>query len=218
MDLLHRIRRLTLARIESYLNSIEDAAVLLPQLLRELEALAAAAAKREAKALAAATHTDRARRDTESQVERMSGLAEAAMVRGDETVAREALRAQVDAEQSLRRKLAAQALAHDLLNTAREAHDAVRQRIGMLRERRREMLTAGAPVDTQCIPAPDAAGLLDAVARFEATAGEGTHAGIPPAERLLESRLAELEQDTLLESRLKALKSRHRAGNAGKRG
>ena len=66
MGLINRIRRITLSRIENFLNTVEDPEVLFPQLVREMEDQVRAAVSAETKALAAcksaARDTDRIRR------------------------------------------------------------------------------------------------------------------------------------------------------------
>ena len=53
MGLISRIRRITVSRIENFLNTVEDPEVLFPQLVREMEDQVRAAISAETKALAA---------------------------------------------------------------------------------------------------------------------------------------------------------------------
>ena len=53
MGLISRIRRITVSRIENFLNTVENPEVLFPQLVREMEDQVRAAISAETKALAA---------------------------------------------------------------------------------------------------------------------------------------------------------------------
>ena len=59
MGLIQRIRRLTVARIENFLNTVEDPEVIFPQLVREMEDQVRAAISAETKALTALKAAER---------------------------------------------------------------------------------------------------------------------------------------------------------------
>lgn len=214
MGLLKRVGRLSVARVEAFLASVEDPRRLLPQIFRELEECLRQATEREATSLTGVRHAERARHDAQAKVKRMGELAEAAVAKGDEPLAREALRAQVDAELALRLKSAALTIALRTHKDGEVARDRLQRQLDELREKQQEILlratTDGAG---RSIPATDpggSGGVLDAIARMERKAGIGS---APAAADPLEEGRYAPERDQELDLRLDALKARHQSLN-----
>jgi len=90
MGFLQRLHRLTVARIEAALSTVEDPEILYPQLLREMEGKVRLATEAEAKAMASVKGTQRDIEQLTKKIERMKKGAELAMGKGDGTPVTEA--------------------------------------------------------------------------------------------------------------------------------
>ena len=228
MGLIQRIRRLTVARIENFLNTVEDPEVIFPQLVREMEDQVRAAVSAESKALAALKATERDAGSIRQKLNRMIRGAEIAVEKGDNETARNAVKAQIALESDLR-------VQDDAVTRARRAHEDARaarlqieEQLEELRTKKNEILARARVAKTQqkiektvSGRSSSTASILDSVMRLESKVEEAEaeleirrgmdKGGVTPS---LERRLDELERDSEIEKRLAELKKRISASKA----
>ena len=228
MRLIRRIRRITTARIESFLSSIEDPELVFPQLVREMEDQVRAATEAEAQAMASVKLAQRELDEARQRVDRLGNGALQAMKQSDEATAREAIEAQVEAEQSLTRKDAALERAQSVSAQAREVRERTAAQLDELRGKKEEILNRARLAKTQKAidktvhgKAVSTGSILDAVERLERQV-EADEADLEVRRDLagggagasLDKRLASLETKAEGASRLAALKQRRGANPA----
>jgi phage shock protein A len=222
MGLVKRIRRLTVASIENFLNTIEDPEILFPQLVREMEDQARAAVSAEAKAMAASKAAERNAGAVRRRLDRMIRGAEIAVDKGDSETAREAVRAQIALESELKIQTDAVSRALRAHDDAKAVRGQIEQQLDELRAKKNEILTRARVAASQRRiakavrdPVNSTASILDAVIRLEGKIeaaeaeleiGRGTGKG--SAASSIEGRLGELEQDSEVERRLAEMKRR----------
>jgi len=222
MGLIQRIRRLTVARIENFLNTVEDPEVIFPQLVREMEDQVRAAIDAEAKALAASKSAERDAGNTRQKLDRMLRGAEIAVEKGDDKTARDAVKAQIALESDLKVQDDAVARACRAYEDAKAARMQIEEQLNELRTKKNEIITRARVAKAQQKIEKTVSGrvsstssILDAVDRMEGKVEEAEaeleirremeKGGITPS---LERRLDELERDSEIEKRLAELKKR----------
>jgi phage shock protein A len=222
MGLINRIRRLTVARIENFLNTIEDPEILFPQLVREMEDQVRAAISAEAKAMAASKEAERNAEAVRKKLDRMVRHAEFAVDKGDIGTAREAVKEQIALESELKIQSDAVSRALRAYNDARAVRIQIEGQLDELRAKKNEILTRARVAASQRKiektvrgPANSTASILDAVVRLEGKV-EAAEAeleirrdtGKGSAATSIEGRLGELEHDSEVEKRLAEIKRR----------
>lgn len=140
MGLIKRLQQITAARIEAFLERIEEPDLIFPRLVVELEAKVRLAAAAEAKAITATRAAQRRMDEMIGRLTRLERGAAMALRKGDETTAREALSAQVESEQSLERCQEELARAESALEQARQVRQQLEFDLCHLRERQGEIL------------------------------------------------------------------------------
>ncbi len=222
MGLINRIRRLTVARIENFLNTVEDPEVLFPQLVREMEDQVRSAISAEAKALAACKSAERDAARTRQKLDRMARGAEAAVEKGDNNTARDAIKAQLALESDLKIQDDAVARAGRVYEDAKGARLQIEAQLDELRNKKNEILTRARVAKTRKKiektvngSAYSTASILDAVVRMEDKVEEAEaeleirsgmdKGGTKPS---LERRLDDLEREAEIDKRLAELKKR----------
>ncbi len=222
MGLISRIRRLTVSRIENFLNTVEDPEVLFPQLVREMEDQVRAAISAETKALAAQKAAERDSAQIRQKLERLTRGAEIAVEKGEDETARDAVKAQIALESDLKIQDDAVSRAERAYQDARSARMQIEEQLEELRTKKNEILTRARIASTQkkiektvSGRASSANSILDAVVRLESKVEEAEAeldirrsmdtGGATPS---LERRLDELEQNDEIEKRLAALKKK----------
>jgi len=223
MGLIGRIQRVTMARIESFLDSVEDPEVMFPQLIAEMEDQIRAATNAEAKALGAVKAAQRKVDETRGRIERLAKGAELALNQGDEAMARDALAAQVKAEEELKQGEDALSKAETAQSQATDARKRLQSQLEELRSKKDEILTRARVAKTQkkvqkTVSGPSASGqsILDTVAKMESKVqeaeselevqremDEGTRSG--PS---LDKKLKDLEMNAEVQARLEALQKK----------
>jgi phage shock protein A len=228
MGLINRIRRLTVARIENFLNTVEDPEVIFPQLVREMEDQVRAAISAEAKALAASKATERDAGKTRQKLDRMIRGAEIAVEKDDNKTARDAVKAQIALESDLKIQDDAAARAGRAYEDAKSARIQIEGQLNELRNKKNEIITRARVAKSQKKiektvggRVSSATSILDAVVRMEGKVEEAEaeleirrgmdKGGVTPS---LEQRLDELERDGEVEKRLAELKKRISASKA----
>jgi phage shock protein A len=174
MGLINRIRRLTVARIENFLNTVEDPEVLFPQLVREMEDQVRAAISAETKALAACKAAERDAARTRQKLDRMMRGAEVAVGKGDNDTARDAIKAQLALESDLKIQDDAVSRAGRAYEDAKSARMQIEEQLDELRAKKNEILTRARVAKTQKKIERTVSGrprstasILDAVVRLE---------------------------------------------------
>jgi phage shock protein A len=222
MGLIHRIRRLTVARIENFLNTVEDPEVIFPQLVREMEDQVRAAISGEAKALAACKAAERDAGNGRQKLDRMIRGAEIAVEKDDNKTARDAVKAQIALESDLKIQDDAVARAGRAYEDAKSARIQIEGQLNELRNKKNEIITRARVAKAQkkiektiSGRASSTGSILDAVVRMEGKVEEAEAEleirrgmdkdGVTPS---LEQRLDELERDSEVEKRLAELKKR----------
>ncbi|MBN2318984.1 MAG: PspA/IM30 family protein [Acidobacteria bacterium] len=222
MGLISRIRRITVSRIENFLNTVEDPEVLFPQLVREMEDQVRAAISAETKALAAHKAAERDAGQIRRKLDRMTRGAEIAVEKGENETARDAIKAQIALESDLKIQDDATSRAERAYQDARNARMQIEEQLDELRTKKNEILTRARIASTQQKIEKTVSGrasstnsILDAVVRLESKVEEAEAeleirrsmdtGGVTPS---LERRLDELEQNEEIEKRLAELKKK----------
>jgi phage shock protein A len=222
MGLISRIRRITVSRIENFLNTVEDPEVLFPQLVREMEDQVRAAISAETKALAAQKTAERDVGRIRQKLDRMARGAELAVEKGENETARDAIRTQITLESDLKFQEDAVSRAERAYEDAKDARMQIEKQLEELRTKKNEILTRARIASTQkkiektvSGRASSANSILDAVVRLESKVEESEAeleirrsmdaGGATPS---LDRRLDELEQNDEIEKRLAELKKK----------
>lgn len=225
MSILSRMKRVTTGKLELFLSKSENPETVFPQLVLEMEAQVRAATEAEAKAMASAKHAEKAVDASLAKLNKMTAGAEAALKNQDESMAREAVEAQVALEAELIRHEAALQSAQDSLEDARAARKQTQQELQNVRAKKDEILTRARVIQTQerivrSVSGPSAStgSILDAVDAMEARieereaglqvrqelAGTGSGASSPSLER----RIDDMNRNEEIDRRMAALKEK----------
>jgi phage shock protein A len=219
MGIIRNLQRITRAKIEAYLDSVETPELLLPRLLEELSEKIRQAGDAEAKALSAVKGTQRRLDEANGRIARLRRGAKLAMEAGEEDTARAAIVAQIEAEQaagSLAAELEGAQRAHA---GARETRLRLQEDLRSLQDRRQELMgrwrsaRAGRQAGRAAMAAALGGGVLDAVARMETKVDE-SEAQVEIADEisrtlgdvLPEQDLGEIGRDEEIERRLRELR------------
>ena len=223
MGLFKRLHRITIGRIESFLDKVEDPEILFPRLVKEMEQQLQEATRQEATAIASVKRAELDVAQAEKRVEELGNGAQRAMEVGDEETARQAIEAQIETEKNLALCQQNFETLDSTLNLATAARKQIQEQLEELKTRKREILTRATVAKTRkkiqrtvngSIGSTDS--ILDAVARLEANVQE-TEAELEIQARLtgdarinpsLEKKLAELTSNAEVENRLKELKKK----------
>jgi len=218
---LKRVRRLTMGKINAFLDGAENPEQVFPQLVAELRDECRRAVDAEAAAVAALRRREQEHNDVKAEVEKWAGRAELAVNEGDDGLARSALERQLAAERQMGGAEDALAVARRAAELARDARADLHDKLETLERRRDEILAraraANQQAEVQKVLADVEAGghgsILDAVARMEekvaeaeARAGAYGDVAAQAAGKDLESRFRELERKQSVEDRLAELK------------
>lgn len=229
MGLFKRLHRITVARIEAFLDRVEDPEVVFPQLVKEMEEQLQNATQAEAKSSAALKAAQRGLDKNDEQLQKLRQGAVLAMKNGDESTARDAVVAQIDLEKSITQSQENVDRAQITLGQATTARKKIQQELEELHSKKNEILTRARVARTQRKIQQSVSGsagstdsILDAVARLE-TSVEELEAELEIQARLagedvlnpsLERRLQELSQDNAVEQRLAQLRNEISSGAA----
>ena len=222
MGFIKRIQRVTVARIEAVLSTVEDPEILFPQLVKEMEDQVRVATEAEAKAMASVKGAQRELQQVNDKLERMKQGAQLAVDKGDEATAREAIAAQMNLESEAKRKAGALERAEATYADAKNARKQTQQKLDEVRTKKEDILTRACVAKTQKKiqqtvhgPVSSAKSILDAVAQMESKVEE-TEAQLEVQSEItqdstglsLEKRLDQLETEAGVEEHLAALKKK----------
>lgn len=229
MSILSRMKRVTTGKLEMFLSKAENPEVVFPQLIVEMEDQVRSATDAEAKAMASLKQAEHAAEESRKKLEKMTTGAEAALKRDDESMAREAIEAQVALEAELIRREAAAQTAQNTLEDARAARQQTQTQLQEIREKKDEILTRARVVQSQeriqrtvTGPTTSTGSILDAVAAMESRVEEkeanlavrqelaGAGAGSSPS---LERRIDAINRDEEIDRRMAALKAKVKPGD-----
>lgn len=223
MNLIKRMVRISNARIESFLSSVEDPELMFPQLVREMEEQVKVAIESEAQVLTAVKTAERAVTETRTKIQRMETGASSAMQNQDVDTAREAIAAQLELESTLARRTESYDRAQAGYQNARVVRLQTQEKLEEIRGRRDELISRARLAKSQkkierTIHSPLAAtdSILDTIERMETQveqaeaelAVEREIRGNAPATTSLENKLNKLATDSEVESRLNELKKK----------
>jgi len=222
---LKRVRRITMAKINAFLDGAENPDEVLPMLLKELREEHQRAIAAEATAVAAQKRRQQEYDEIREDIAKWGGRAELAVRDGDEELARTALEHQLSAEQRLDAGKKSLDTAVDAAERARQARESLGNKAAALEAKRYEILARAQAAEKQesvqkalaGVEADSRASLLEAVSRMEekalgteakATAYNRLAAGMAKAD--LEDKFRELERKQNIEERLEGLKAKLR--------
>lgn len=222
MGIFKRLHRITLGRIETFLNRAEDPETVFPILVQEMEDQLRASTDAEAKALTALKQAQRDLKGIQDRIQRFGNGASLAIKKGDDETARMSVEAQIEAEKNL--EIAQQSVdcATDSLDHATVARKRIQRQLDELRSKKEEILTRARISKAQQKIQRTVSGsagstdsILDAVARLEAGVEEAEAeleiqanlTGQGSASPSLERRLDELTHDSEVEKRLENLRN-----------
>jgi phage shock protein A len=222
MGIFDRLRRLTAARVEAALSTVEDPEVLYPQLIREMEGKIRAATEAEAAAVASVKATQREVGDLQTKIARMQKGAELALGKGDEKTARDAMSAQIKLEADLQRREAQIPRLEQAVENAKDARKQIQSQLDELRDKKDEILSRARVAKNQKKiaktvhgKAASAQSILDTASQLEGKVEE-TEAQLDIQREIasesgggsLDKRLKDLEKSASIEDRMAALKQK----------
>jgi phage shock protein A len=221
MSIFKRLHRITLGRIEAFLDRAEDPEKMFPVLVQEMEEQLQAATEAEAKALASLKSARRDLKRQQEKVDRFGRGASLALKKEDEETARMSVEAQIEAEKMLAIGQQNVDVATDAMDHATAARKKIQTQLDELRAKKDEILTRARVARTQQKIQRTVSGsigssgsILDAVARLEANVEEAeaeleiqaSLTGETSVSPTLEKRLAQLDHEDEIEKRLEAIR------------
>ena len=225
---LKRVSRLTMAKIDAFLDGAENPEQVFPQLVQEMREECKKAIDAEATAVAALKRRQQEHDDTAAEIEKWATRAELAVKDGDDTLARTALESQVAAEKRHEAQTNARDTARDAADRARQAREDLHDKLDTLERKRGEILARARAAKNQeevqkvlaGLESDKGASVLDAVARMEekveeaeARAGAYGDVAADMGGGDAETKFRELERKQSIDDRLAALKKK--AADAG---
>ena len=217
MSIFKRLHRITLGRIEAFLDGAEDPEKVFPVLVQEMEDQLKAATEAEAKAIAVQRSAQRDLQRQEEKVQRFGRGASLAMKKDDEETARMSVEAQIEAEKILAISQQNVDITTDAYDHATAARKKIQRQLDELHAKKDEILTRARVAKAQqkiqrtvCGSIGSSDSILDAVARLECHIEEteaeleiqASLTGDASASPSLEKRLAELGHEDEIEKRL----------------
>ncbi len=222
---LKRVRRITMAKINAFLDAVENPEEVFPQLVQEMRDECRKAIDAEAIAVAALKRRQQEHDDLQAEIAKWGLRAELAVREGDDKLARQAIEAQMANEKRVEPHTKSLEQARVAAERAREARQDLHDKLHTLERQRDEILARARAAKSQEAVQKVLAGveggsgsILDAVARMEAKVTEAEARAGAYAEVSLdmaggdsERKFRELERKQAIEVRLIELK-RHIAG------
>jgi phage shock protein A len=221
MGIFKRLHRITLGRIETYLDKAENPETLFPVLIEEMQQQLKSATSAEAKASVALKQATRDLEKHLEKVDRFGNGAVLAMKKGDEETARMSVEAQIEVEKTLDIAQKNVDCATDSLDHATASRKKIQTQLNELAAKKDEILTRARVAKAQqkiqrtvsgSVGSTDS--ILDAVARLESNVEEAEAqlevqanlAGDYSASPTLERKLDELSNESEIENRLKKIR------------
>ncbi len=212
MKLIERLKRITIGRIEAFLDSIEEPEHIFPQLVRQMSQQVTAAANAEAKSLGAVKGSQRRLDEAAGRLLRLSQGASLAAKADELDLARQAIAAQIQAEKDVskcRQELEKAELAYQNSSDARKQFAS---NLNELKQRKDELIMRARQSQSHRKSLASSDNILETVARMEAKID------VDEAETEIrneisktlglsfdEHRVKEIEQNAEVERRLKEI-------------
>jgi len=227
---LKRVSRLTMAKINAFLDGAENPEQVFPQLVQEMREECKKAIDAEAIAVAALKRRHQEHNDTKSEIEKWANRAELAVKENDDDLARTALENQVAAEKRLDAQDNTLAAARDAAERARQARQDLHDKLDTLERKRSDILARARAAKNQeevqkvlaGLESDKGASVLDAVARMEekveeaeARAGAYSDVAADIGGGDAETKFRELERKQSIDDRLAALKEKVADSDSG---
>jgi phage shock protein A len=168
MKLIERLKRITMGRIEAFLDSVEKPEQILGQLIREMSEQITAAANAEAKALGAVKGSQRKFDETTGKLHRLTEGATLAAKANELELARQAIAAQIQTEQDMQKCRTNLEKAEHAYQDASDARKQLTDNLNELKQRKDELIAKSRNIDTQTQSLEVTGDILDTVARMEA--------------------------------------------------
>ncbi len=221
MGKMDRLKRITLARIEAFLDSLEKPEYILPLLVKEMGKLAAEAANAQAKAMSAVKSARRRLDEANGKVFRLENGAKLAVKADDMETARQAIAAQIKAEQELGRLQAelqvaekayqsADAVCSQLMTNLSELKE---KKTRLLKQHRQQQLTKQLQEKYKQSVVEPGRDVMDIIARMEAKVDQQqieleaqTELSKALGVGFHEERVEKLERDAQVDERLTEIK------------
>lgn len=219
MGIFKRLHRITLGRIEAFLDRAEDPEKVFPVLIQEMEDQLKAATEAEAKAITAQRSAQRDLQRQKEKVGRFGRGASLAIKKNDEETARMSVEAQIEAEKMLAISQQSVDIATDAYDHVTAARKKIQRQLDELRAKKDEILTRARVSKAQqkiqrtvCGSIGSSDSILDSVARLESHIEEAEAeleiqanlTGDSSVSPSLEKRLADLDRSAEIEKRLEA--------------
>ncbi|HUT34182.1 MAG TPA: PspA/IM30 family protein [Planctomycetota bacterium] len=220
---LKRVRRITMGRINAFLDGAERPEEVFPQLVQEMREECRKAIDAEAIAVAAFKRRQQEYDDLQAEIAKWGQRAELAVRDSDDALARTAIDAQMGSERRIEGHRGSLEQARMAADRAREARQDLHDKLHTLEHKRDEILARARAAKSQeavqkvlaGVEAGSGASILDAVARMEdkvaeAEARVGAYAEVATdmAGGDAETKFRELEHKQVIETRLLELKQR----------
>ena len=140
MGKIDRLKRITLARIEAFLDTLEKPEVILPRLVKEMTELVSDASQAKAKALSAVKSARRRLDEANGKVSRLENGARLAVAADDIETARQAVAVQIQAEQQAAQCQTQLETAEQAYQSAAAVCDQMTQNLATLKEKKTAIL------------------------------------------------------------------------------
>jgi len=172
MGLIDRLRRITMGRIEAFLDRVERPEDVLPDIVRQLQAKVKQVADAEVKALTALKGACRRLDEASGKMARMESGAAAAVQAGEDALARQALAAQIDAEKRVAAAEAEVARAQGAYDAAKTLRLQFQRDVATLKQRSGEIIARARAARarqavSECFAVGGSEDLLETIARME---------------------------------------------------
>ena len=217
MKLTERLKRIASARLCDFVDSAEDPGEVLPRLVKEMRDLMRVSGEGEAKARAAARSARRKHDEVVGRIARLERGALMALEKGEEDLAREAVRKQVSLEKELEKREAEVARAEKALDDLMNARLLVSSQFEKLKAREKDIVSRGRAAAEQKRSFKNhasASSILDEAVRMERKLDmheaevDGSIERSKMAELSVEERLRRLEKDAEIDKRLAVISRR----------
>jgi len=220
---LKRVKRLTMGKIDAFLDGAENPEQVFPQLVKEMRDECKKAIEAEATAVAALKRREQDYKETEAEIEKWGKRAELAVKDGDDDLARVAIEKQMAGEKRLEDETRALANARSAADRAREAREDLHNKLETLEHKRDEILARAKAARQQeqvqkvlaGVEAGSGGSILDAIARMEekvveaeARAGAYTEVADEVSGGDTEKKFRQLESKQTVEERLASIKEK----------
>ena len=220
MGIINRLGRITIGKIERFLDSVENHDTIIPQLILEMQENVKLAANAEAKALTATKSSRRKLDEANGRMERLKKGIELAIRSNDSDAARTAIAAQIESESDIESISELLKRSEQAYEDARSTRVRLSSSLDKLRLKKKELSARSAAIKAQekcnLSASLDSNNILDVVSRMEdkITEKEAQIEIRGEVDRLLSGdvekyKLEELIKNDEIQRRLDAMKNKN---------